>query len=398
MKIENVYLIVITVIASMSGILLCCLYNELISIRISAPGFSATPVPHNPIIEKKRIVLSYWHKDQLKQEADEIPWTSDTALNAACIMAHWLNLLDEEDILQKPIDVQSATISEHKQELFMSLNRSPLESESSTYDKYQLIESFLQTLIAARIPIQNVRFLVDHLPLQDTHLDFSQSWPLQGFSLDLKPQIEKAELTCPSKKPLTIMISAAGDAQKVGRSIGDSFERGLALQCAEGVVKSIQEALPGCRVLLAKTPGTGMDDLQGASFANRYAADVLISIHCFYQPLPQRTLDVYYFSLNPVQDAYHKSGKDLAFRSEQQAYLPYYASNKKLANLFSILTKNDSSGGLSMRATMGLPFKPLLGIAVPAIACELGLQTTKDLKTIIPTLSQVVLKVAACTT
>lgn len=378
----------------MSGVGIYCLYHELISIRISTPGFGKVPTFTTSVIDKKRITLFYWHKGHLKQEAKEIPWTSDTTANSTQITAHWLTLLDEEDILPKPIYAQSTAISQHNQELSLSLTQNPLETESSTYDKYQLISSLLQTLRTASIPTQNVRFLVDHLPLQDTHLDFSQPWPLQGFSSPASEQhieISALTLTRAPQRPFTIMISAAGDAQRVGRTIGDSFERGIALQCAEGIVKTLQEAFPSYRVLLAKAPGAGMDDLHGASFANRLDANMFISLHCFEQTAIQRTLDIYYFSLHPLQDAYYKPDNELTLRSALQAYLPCYTLNKKLAYTFShLIAQRADTTNLTIRTTLGLPFKPLLGLAVPAIACELGLQTKQDLQIVIPALCKVI--------
>ena len=43
------------------------------------------------------------------------------------------------------------------------------------------IEGILKTIRENNNAIQTVRFLVHHQPLRDTQLDFSFSWPVQGF-------------------------------------------------------------------------------------------------------------------------------------------------------------------------------------------------------------------------
>src|SRR5580692_10837387 len=47
-----------------------------------------------------------------------------------------------------------------------------------------------------------------------------------------------------------VVIDPAGDVKRVGRRIGDSFERGLTLQCVEKIKEIIEERAPHITVVI----------------------------------------------------------------------------------------------------------------------------------------------------
>lgn len=382
-----VYTIALACIATAASGFFFCFYHNLITITLRAPGFNKRALVSSPPVGKKRITLWYWHKQELKHEEKELLWASRITENAASVIRSWLTLLDEEEILLKSVTLQSIATDAYDQELFISLDRSPFDPESSTYDAYMLMESLLKSLRSADIALQSVRMLVDHAPLQDNHLDFSQPWPCQGFLVKL----HSANQCKPVQPLLTIMIDAAGDAQRVGRTIHDSFERGVALQVAEKLVEELKQVLPGCRILLASSPGDASDTLQRAAFANRLGVDLFFSIHCYQQKGIELPVDFYYFSFNPVQDDWYKSDNALSLKPYNQTYLPCFKENRALAHhCAQAAAQIIGKAGFTVLHTCGIPFKPLIGLDVPAIACEIGVHTKQELKNLPAALSQVI--------
>ncbi|HZW61067.1 MAG TPA: hypothetical protein VFF04_02480, partial [Candidatus Babeliales bacterium] len=93
----------------------------------------------------------------------------------------WLSLLDEEHIMDSKVMLQTAILSQSGQEAFLSFDRNPLPAECATFETWMWVEGLLKTIRENDIQLQSIRFLVHHEPLIDEHLDFSNSWPAQGF-------------------------------------------------------------------------------------------------------------------------------------------------------------------------------------------------------------------------
>jgi len=130
--------------------------------------------------QKKSVTLFFWHNKRWNKEAVEILHTHDAAQTAQHLLNSWLTLLDEEQVMVKKVMLQSALLSDNKQ-LYLSFDRNPFNEHDATYDKLLWVEGLLRTIRENDIPVQAVRFLVHHQPMQDYHLDFSNSWPLAGF-------------------------------------------------------------------------------------------------------------------------------------------------------------------------------------------------------------------------
>lgn len=130
--------------------------------------------------EKKSVKLFFWHKKRWKIETVEILQTENQARNIQHIINSWLTLLDEDNYMKKKATLQSALVSGNN-ELFLSFDRNPFNESDTTYEKWMWVEALLKTLRENNISIQNVRLLEHHQPMEDYHLDFSNSWPLIGF-------------------------------------------------------------------------------------------------------------------------------------------------------------------------------------------------------------------------
>jgi hypothetical protein len=130
---------------------------------------------------KKECTLTYWNNNEWHHEKIIVLWSDNQANNCKQLINELLLLWDEEHLLNKKITLESALISASGQELFLSFSRNLFDKEEPLFIKWMRIESILKTISNQHTLIQQVRFLVQHQPLRDTQLDFSQSWPIQGF-------------------------------------------------------------------------------------------------------------------------------------------------------------------------------------------------------------------------
>lgn len=184
--------------------------------------------------------------------------------------------------------------------------------------------------------------------------------------------------TCLYSKDFTIMLDPSGDAQHTGRTINNTFERGISLQCAEALKKKITAAYPDTRVILTRVPGETLQPLQNASFANRLNIDLYLSLYFYKEEETRQQVSLYYYLANKTTDFWHKP-ETLFFYPADQAYLLNIHKTKQLGEQFLSVLKNPN--GISffqVAGLFGIPFKPLLGITAPALSLEIGLQNSSD--------------------
>lgn len=158
------------------GILGYAVYHEYIIIN---PKKSFLTFQSQNTANKKKITLHFfkdsWHKDQIPLLISE-----NNIQNIQLIISRWLENALDENIIKKKTGLQNAfIINEH--ELLLSFDRIPFTKESSTFDKWMIIEGILKTIKENVPAIKKVHFLVAHQPLVDPHLDFSNAWPVEGF-------------------------------------------------------------------------------------------------------------------------------------------------------------------------------------------------------------------------
>ena len=77
--------------------------------------------------------------------------------------------------------MEAASLSESGQDVFLSFDQIPFLRDWSIFNKLSFVESLLKTIYKANLGIQKITFLVDHQVMEDDHLDFSKSWPVDGF-------------------------------------------------------------------------------------------------------------------------------------------------------------------------------------------------------------------------
>ena len=129
-------------------------------------------------ITKKNVLLYFWDGHALHHEREDIMWSHNPIDNINHVIQQQLLLFYEEKITSDKMSLQTALLSPSGQDLYLSFNKTFFDKESSIHHKLMMIESILKTLRNIFPPSIQVHFLVNHLPLPDTHLDFSQPWPL----------------------------------------------------------------------------------------------------------------------------------------------------------------------------------------------------------------------------
>jgi hypothetical protein len=174
----------------------------------------------------------------------------------------------------------------------------------------------------------------------------------------------------------TIMLNPAGDAHHVGRTIQDSFERGLTLQCAEQLKIILESTHRDLRVLITRAPGEVMAPLQQANFANRMHADLYLSIHFYQEKGTRPKMYLYRFSYH---DELKISRGTLSFCPYDQVHLFNYDITEAWATILHTCLEYPSYKKIfDLQPVYALPCKPLIGIMAPAIMCEMSLKQSGD--------------------
>ncbi len=150
-------------------------------IIISIPNKNPTTYKNKSSIHPKETPLWIFTHETFQKETTEIIFSNDQAQTIKQLLNNWLTVLEEENVSDKQISVQSVILSKLGQEAFICFSESFLNKQTSLHTKFMIIESMLKTLKEAKLNITNVKFLVHHQSMQDAHLNFDISWPITGF-------------------------------------------------------------------------------------------------------------------------------------------------------------------------------------------------------------------------
>lgn len=130
---------------------------------------------------KKKVIISFWHNDQWKQEEVQLLIDSHVYNNTYHMMSQYLQLLFDESIIKHKVNVQQVLMNYDSQEIFVSFDRTIWSKDSCTVEKIMIVEGILKTLKKNEPSIKKVKFLMNHQPMTDAHLDFTNAWPIDGF-------------------------------------------------------------------------------------------------------------------------------------------------------------------------------------------------------------------------
>lgn len=133
-------------------------------------------------IVRKPIIYHFIKHDQPDSEQAFLMWhTHDYGQNLKQVVSGWLTCVQEERLVDHTVRLEAVSLSLYNQEAYLSFTQSLMKKDDSIAKKWQLIESLFKTVREAGIDVRAVLFLVDHQPMIDEHLDFSQPLALDGF-------------------------------------------------------------------------------------------------------------------------------------------------------------------------------------------------------------------------
>lgn len=169
---------------------LCCflIQREHIIFRFQYPIHSNKHYPINAT-DKKQVVCYFWHNNSWHEENHLCLWSDKKETNLKQLLTVWLSTVEQEllrQTVQKTI-VQSVAFNQSGHHVFISFDHNPLPQDGPLHLKIMWIEGLLKTIKSNGIIAQCVSFLHNHQILEDTHLDFSQPWPIVGFLAQSAP-------------------------------------------------------------------------------------------------------------------------------------------------------------------------------------------------------------------
>lgn len=169
-----------------------------------------------------------------------------------------------------------------------------------------------------------------------------------------------------------VILDPSGDAKRTGRRIGDNFERGLTLQCAEKIKEYIEQHAPWIKVMITRMPGDMVYDLQNASLSNRLQADFFINLNFYHSQETKPTLFLYQFSYG---NDFACCNQGLILRSYDEAYTINKPLTDEMVQIFKTsLLQHTYQSMFTVAGKYALPIKPLIGIVAPSICIEMGLK------------------------
>ncbi len=154
-------------------------HQNLIIIR--SPFSSSLECTNSIILQKKQISLYVRHDTSWHKEQKDILWAEDTVVCIDFIVRSWLAFIDEEQLMQKRVTLQSVCLSPTGQEAYLSFDKTPFSKDLSTFEKLLWVESLLKTIRENQDTLRAIYLLVNHQPINDVHIDCSHAIPIQGF-------------------------------------------------------------------------------------------------------------------------------------------------------------------------------------------------------------------------
>jgi hypothetical protein len=189
-----------------------------------------------------------------------------------------------------------------------------------------------------------------------------------------KPSAVQAE----TQKPvyMTLLLVPAGDAHNQGRSLEHQFESGSTMALVYELKTTIEKKYPEVRVVLSHKAGEVARQFQVPTMANTLGIDLVLTINCYHEQGPRPELYVYQFSYGT--DFVTKL-PELSWYTLDSAYLfSFHTTQAWATTLAQGLNADEYKTLFFLRGPYKLPFKPLLGIKVPAIGLEMSLKQDDD--------------------
>jgi len=365
-----------------AGLLLFAIHYEWILFRLPA----TTKITTRSCTTKRTIAIEYWKSNSPCREYREIVWSTHPVQQAACIISNYLSLIESEGIITNHSTLQTVATDRATTTLICSLSHNPFDLESSTQQSLYIIEGLLSTIRAACPQFKQLILLINQHQLLHPHFDFSQPWPMTGFlSTSSSMPIPQSKKPSPSAEPI-IMIHPSGDTHRVGRTIGDAFERTITTQLAHALKQEMGQIDNSIRVIISRTLGETGESLGLARIVHRIRPTIVIHLSAYYQSCTTPEIALCIFCLHPNTDSWS--------RKKSHSLLPYYYAhltactlNHYYATMLQQQLHNNHCPATIPHST-AFPYAPLIGVQYPAIALEIGIHEPSDILLLIPSLAQ----------
>ncbi len=369
MKFLNNYLLYVTGLGLLLGILFYIFFQHIVFISIPI----SWKVPQKTLASKKSISLEIWNGTTLKKNTKNIVGANDQELLTIAIK-HWLIELGEEVSSLQNIQLQSCMMDVHEQELFLSFDASFLKQDWSIEQKVFLIESLQRTLYSLCPTLTSIHYCTHYKPLVDSHLSFSQAWPISGFT-----SADHNSITI-EPRGSTIILDHSGDERERGREIYNHYEYHITAQFEDELQRELN--LHHIDTSLLRRENEWYDKEKKQRLLNRLNPALFIHITTYAQPeRTLATLNIYYHCTHPVKDFWlNRPAHDWILQNN--AHCANLSATRSFAyHLYNHLLKLSSSWRI--KKPCGIPLTITEGILPPSLIIEIGLPNPKAWKTII---------------
>jgi hypothetical protein len=334
---------------------------------------------------QEKTISLYWFKDHQKiTEKNDIIWPSSMPENITAVISAWLALAQEENLIDRRVKLQHVSLTANKNELFVSFSHTLFGHHLSIIKKWESIEGLLLTLKPLFPEMCWIRFLVQDAPLNDDHIDFSASLPVAPFLSIFNPVGSTA---VHNQGVSAIVIHPFGDKTVTGKIIAQEFERKIMRQMAVKI-KEMLESTGKFRVYITHEIGQPSDREQNATFANRLAADLYIDLVGFESKKVVSEIQCFFPLYDPATDFWAKKRDTLSLTPIHKAFLKNCNRSLTACSQFSKNLKQCSEQRMIINPYFGLPLRRWVGIEVPSMVIECGMQKPEQVTQIACVIAQ----------
>lgn len=390
---RKIIYLALSIVSILVGSLFYAITHNIIIIRY--PPNYTIKTAHGGL-NKELMRFTYWKGTVPVHEWRHIIQDEEDIVNAQRIIAMYWTIIEDNGLFPSRIQVQSTATDRTGKVLLCSLSDNPCNTEASTLTAWLLIEGLILTLRELMPQFQKILFLVNHEPLVHPTLDYSCPWPFEGFSTSAQfaENYKKPTHTLtksPLDYPLVVYINPSGTSYHPGRTIGDSFERGIAINCAQNLKDELAVRLPLTRVIINQAREENRDPLQHINQANRVRANVYVYLSFYHTKKVTPELTIMTFRWHPTTDLWKREIRREAFIPFQEAHFAHATLSHNIAHHMFYYAATHRPFPLCAMACLALPYAPLAGIAIPAIGIEIGIQHGAQIAEIAPAIADMLI-------
>ncbi len=387
---KKITLLWLVVVAFCIGILVHGMRNRWIIIRAPHQAISSTPQQAAPLRVQTSIPLLY----RTVREQREVVWDTEQPLhNLSTIVTTYIAFLEEEKITHKKIVVQTAAVNPSGTHATISLSGLPFAPGMSTRDKWDIVNGLLQTITASLKQITEITLLVNHHPAYDEHIELSQPLPA-GPVQQSKTQSPALQTTI--QRTVSLMLDPVGDSRVTGRTLGKVFERTLTGEIAQQLATTLRTLAPQIQVLITRVPGEVVEPLQRAAFANRLRINYFIRLQAYEHSQQIPEIATYYMDY-PQSIERQRSSSPLSLIPYQYAHRAVAKKNQLFSSTIATVLENTKPRAGTIRPAVGLPARPLSGLAVPGCIIEFGVSEPHLEQPLLQAVAQAIITAIATT-